>query len=201
MKELDCTQLFDVGERITLSQDFLSRVYNLKSWEQDCINVQKKQGSLEIIEVVPTGVYVAGTKTNWYLGIYNINLYQLEPYRKNSEILYAFASNQVLQGKKRNISTDINSAFIWRDTPEGSDFWIDVKKGKYPKCSEFKKSIETPKENQQETIQNNNNHEIRLQKQKALVVRGTRPEGSRVCSSKHKASIRSRQISYTACHC
>ena len=201
MKEIDCTQLFDIGERITLSSDFLSRVYHSKSWEQDCINVQKKQGSLKIIDVGLTGVYVAGTKINWYLGIYNINLYQLEPYRENPEILYAFANNQVLQGKKRNISTDLNSAFIWRDTPEGSDFWIDVKKGKYPKYPESKKSIETLKENQQEIIQNNNSHEIRLQKQKALIVRGTRPEGNRICSSKHKASIRSGQISYTACHC
>ena len=41
MKELDCTQLFDVGERITLSSDFLSRTYTSDSWEQDCINVQK----------------------------------------------------------------------------------------------------------------------------------------------------------------
>ena len=201
MANLDYTKLFDVGEKVTLSSDFLSYNYNLKSWEQDCINVQKKQGSLKIIEVGPTGVYVAGTKINWYLGIYDINLHQLEPYRENPEILYAFANNQVLQGKKRNISTDIRSAFIWRDTPEGSDFWIAISKGEHPEYPESKKPIETSKENQQETIQNNNNYVIRLQKQKVLVVRGTRPEGNRICSSKHKASIRSGQISYTACHC
>lgn len=200
MKKLDYTKLFDVGEKVTLSSDFLSHNYHRNSWEQDCINVQEKQGSLEIIEVDQHSIRIKGTIDGWYLGISNINLHQLEPYKNNYEILYAFANNQVLQGRKRNISTDINSAFIWRDTPEGSDFWINIKKGKHPEYPESKKSIETSKENKQ-TVQNNNNHEIRLQKQKALVVRGTRPEGSRICSSKHKASIRSRQISYTACHC
>ena len=201
MKNLDCTKLFDVGEKITLSSDFLSHTYTSDSWEQDCINTQIKQGSLEIINVNLYDIRIKGIIGNWTLGISDIYLYQLEPYKDNYETLYAFANNQVLQGKKRNISIDLHSAFIWRDTPEGSDFWIDVKKGKHPEYPESKKSIETSKENQQETIQNNNSHEIRLQKQKALVVRGTRPEGNRVCSSKHKASIRSGQISYTACHC
>ena len=201
MEILDYKKLFEVGEEITLSSDFISRIYSSTSWEQDCINVQKKCGSLKIKHVYSGSILVEGTRSNWQLTLHNINLYQLEPYRENPEILYAFANNQVLQGKKRNISIDLHSAFIWRDTPEGSDFWIDVKKGKHPEYPESKKSIETSKENQQETIQNNNSHEIRLQKQKALVVRGTRPEGNRICSSKHKASIRSGQISYTACHC
>ena len=201
MKELDYTKLFDVGEKVTLSSDFLSCVYHRNSWEQDCINTQKKQGLLEIIEVDYHNIKIKGITGDWYLGISNINLHELESYKEDHEILYAFANNQVLQGKKRNISTCLSSAFTWRDTPEGSDFWIAIEEGKHPEYPESKKPIETSKENQQETIQNNNNHEIRLQKQKALVVRGTRPEGNRVCSSKHKASIRSGQISYTACHC
>ena len=199
METIDYKKLFEVGAEITLSSDFISRTYSSISWEQDCINVQKKCGSLKIKHVYSGSILVEGTRSNWQLTLHNINLYQLEPYRENPEILYAFANNQVLQGKKRNISTDINSAFIWKDTPEGSDFWIDVKKGKYFKCPELKESVETQKENQQTT--QNNNHEIRLQKQKATIIRGTRPKGSRICSSKHKASIRSRQISYTACHC
>ena len=200
MKEPDYTKLFDVGENISLSSDFLDRYYSPDSWEQDCINVQKKQGSLKIIEVGPTGVYVAGTKINWYLGIYNINLYQLEPYKENPEILYAFADNQAKQGKKRNVSFPLIMAFDWKFTPEGYDFWRKINNNIDNNNSKSKKPIETLKENQQETIQNNN-YEIRLQKQKAIVIRGTRPKGSRVCSSKHKASIRSGQISYTACHC
>lgn len=200
MEKLDYTKLFDVGEKVTLSSDFLSHNYHRNSWEQDCINVQEKQGSLEIIEVDQYSIRVKGTIDGWYLGITNINLHGLEHYKENPEILYAFANNQVLQGKKRNISTPLMFAFTWYDTPEGEKFWLDITEGRYPEYPESKKSIETSKENQQ-TVQNNNNHEIRLQKQKALVVRGTRPEGSRICSSKHKASIRSRQISYTACHC
>ena len=197
MKNLDCTKLFDVGERITLSSDFLSHTYTSDSWEQDCINTQIKQGSLEIINVNLYDIRIKGIIGNWTLGISDIYLYQLEPYKDNYEILYAFANNQTRQGKKRNIGYPLYDAFEWKNSLEGYDFWKDIDTGKYPKSKE---SIETQKENQQ-TTQNNNNYEIRLQKQKALVVRGTRPEGNRVCSSKHKASIRSGQISYTACHC
>lgn len=200
METLDYKKLFDVGARITLSSDFLSHTYTSDSWEQDCINTQIKQGSLEIINVNLYDIRIKGTIGNWTLGISDIYLYQLEPYKDNYEILYAFANNQARENKKRNISTALSLAFSWKNTPEGSSFWMAISTGKYPKCPESKKSIETSKENQQETTQNNN-HEIRLQKQKALVVRGTRPEGNRICSSKHKASIRSGQISYTACHC
>ena len=74
MENLDCRKLFDIGAKITLSSDFISRTYSSTSWEQDCINVQKKQGSLEILEVKPVGIYIAGTKVKWYLEISNINL-------------------------------------------------------------------------------------------------------------------------------
>ena len=201
METIDYKKLFEVGAEITLSSDFISRTYSSTSWEQDCINIQKKCGSLKIKHVYSGSILVEGTRSNWQLTLHNINLYQLEPYKENSEILYAFANNQARENKKRNISTALSLAFSWKDTPEGSGFWISISTGKYPKYPEFKEPIETSKENQQETIQNNNSHEIRLQKQKALVVRGTRPKGGRICSSKHKASIRSRQISYTACHC
>ena len=199
MEILDYKKLFEVGEEITLSSDFISRTYSSTSWEQDCINVQKKCGSLKIKHVYSGSILVEGTRSNWQLTLHNINLYQLEPYKENSEILYAFANNQARENKKRNISTALSLAFSWKDTPEGSSFWIAISIGKYPKCPELKESVETQKENQQTT--KNNNHEIRLQKQKATIIRGTRPKGSRICSSKHKASIRSRQISYTACHC
>ena len=200
METIDYTKLFEVGVRITLSSDFITRPYTSNSWEQDCINTQKKYGSLQITKVKPTGIYIEGIRAVWFLTISCINLYQLEPYRENPEILYAFADNQVKEGKKRNLSTALSLAFSWKDTKEGSSFWIAISTGKYPKCPESKEPVETQKETKQ-TTQNNNNHEIRLQKQKAAIVRGTRPKGSRVCSSKHKASIRSRQISYTACHC
>ena len=201
METIDYKKLFDVGEKITLSSDFLSHTYTSDSWEQDCINTQIKQGSLEIINVNLYDIRIKGIIGNWTLGISDIYLYQLEPYKDNYEILYAFANNQARQGKKRNISVHLAHAFTWKDTPEGAEFWVAISKGGHLEYPESKKSIETSKENQQETIQNNNSHEIRLQKQKALVVRGTRPEGNRICSSKHKASIRSGQISYTACHC
>lgn len=201
MEKLDYTKLFDVGERVTLSSDFLDRYYSSDSWEQDCIDTQRKQGSLEIIEVDRRNVRIKGTKENWYLGISNINLYQLEPYKENPEILYAFADNQAKQSKKRNVSFPLIMAFDWKFTPEGYDFWRKINNNIDNNNSKSEKSIENSNKNQQETIQNNNNHEIRLQKQKATIIRGTRPEGNRICSSKHKASIRSGQISYTACHC
>lgn len=200
METIDYKKIFEVGAEITLSSGFLNRTYSSDSWEQDCINVQKKYGSLKIKHVYSGSILVEGTRSNWQLTIHNINLYQLEPYKENPEILYAFAKNQARENKKKNISTALSLAFSWKDTPEGSSFWISISTGKYPKCPEFKEPVETQKENQQ-TTQTNNNHEIRLQKQKATFVRGTRPKGSRICSSKHKASIRSRQISYTACHC
>ena len=197
MKLLDCTQLFDIGEKITLSSDFLDRYYGPDYWQQDCINTQNKQGALEIIKVDHYNIRIKGTTGNWYLGLSDIDLYQLNSYKDNYETLYAFAKNQVLQGKKRNISSPLLNAFDWGVTSEGYDFWKTIFSGKHPK---IKESIETSNKNQQQTTQNNN-HEIRLQKQKATIIRGTRPEGDRICSSKHKASIRSGQISYTACHC
>ena len=197
MENLDCTKLFDVGEKITLSSDFLSQIYDSNSWQQDCIDAQRKNGPLKITKVKSTGIYVEGTRDNWFLTIDRINLYHLEPYRKNPKILYAFADNQVQQGNKRNISCPLYNAFMLKKSLEGYDFWKNILTGKYLKSEE---SIKNSYKNQQ-TTQNNNNHEIRLQKQKATIIRGTRPEGSRICSSKHKASIRSGQISYTACHC
>ena len=198
MENLDYTKLFDVGERVTLSSDFLDYYYSPDSWEQDCINAQTKYGSLKIKEVRQGNIKVEGIKSNWSLQLYCINLYQLEPYRDNHEVLYTFANNQAEQGRKRNVSHPLNKAFNWNNTPERYDFWEDIYTGKYPKSKE---SIKTLNNNQQEITQNNNNHEIRLQKQKASIIRSTRPEGSRIRSSEHKASIRSRQISYTACHC
>ena len=197
---LDYRKLFDVGEKITLSPDFYNHIYVDNSWQQDCINAQKKYGFLKIVSVEQNYIEVEGVKSTWALTLPNINLYQLEPYKDNYEILYAFADNQARLGKKRNISCPLHEAFIWQNTLEGYTFWDNIFSGKYLKSKEFKEFIETSKETKQ-TIQNNNNHEIRLQKQKASIIRGTRPEGNRIRSSKHKASIRSGQISYTACHC
>ena len=199
METIDYKKLFEVGARITLSSDFLNRTYSSASWEQDCINVQKKCGSLKIKYVYSGSILVEGTRSNWQLTLHNINLYQLESYKEDPKILYAFADNQARQGKERNVSFPLSMAFNWKSTPEGYDFWRKINNNIDNDNSKSEKSIETPKENQQTT--QNNNHEIRLQKQKATIIRGTRPEGSRICSSKHKASIRSRQISHTACHC
>ena len=197
---LDYRKLFDVGEKITLSPDFYNRIYADNSWQQDCINAQKKYGSLKIINVDHNYIEVKGIESTWALTLPNINLYQLEPYRENSEILYAFAKNQSNNLQTKNLSCPLSSAFNWMDSPEGFDFFFFFSNG--TKINSFvikenKKSLN----NNQQSIKNSNNHEIRLQKQKATIIRGTRPKGSRICSTKHKASIRSRQISYTACHC
>lgn len=197
---LDYRKLFDVGEKITLSPDVYNQIYTDNSWQQDCINAQKKSGSLKIISVKQNYIEVKGVKNTWVLTLSNINLYQLEPYKENSEILYAFAKNQYDNLKSKNLSCPLVSAFDWTNTPEGFDFWVNIANGIKINSSEIKENNNSLNNNQQQ-IKNSNNHEIRLQKQKATIIRGTRPKGSRICSTKYKASIRSRQISYTACHC
>ena len=197
---LDYRKLFDVGEKITLSPDFYNHTYADNSWQQDCINAQKKYILLKIIEVDQNYIKVEGIKSTWALTLSNINLYQLEPYKENSEILYAFAKNQYDNLKSKNLSCPLISAFDWTNTPEGFDFWVNIANGIKINNLEIKENNNSLNNNQQQ-IKNSNNHEIRLQKQKATIIRGTRPKGSRICSTKHKASIRSRQISYTACHC
>ena len=197
---VDYKKLFDVGEKITLSPDFYNHIYADNSWQQDCINAQKKYGFLKIIDVDQNYIQVEGVKSTWALTLPNINLYQLEPYKENFEILYAFAKNQYDNLKSKNLSCSLVSAFDWTNSPEGFDFWLNIANGTKINSSEIKENNNSLNKNQQ-SIKNSNNHEIRLQKQKATIIRGTRPKGSRICSTKHKASIRSRQISYTACHC
>lgn len=202
---IDYRKLFDVGEKITLSPDFYNHIYADNSWQQDCINAQKKYGSLKIIDVDQNYIEVKGVKNTWALTLPNINLYQLEPYKENLEILYAFAKNQSNNSQIKNLSCSLSSAFKWMDTPEGFDFWVNIANGTKINSSEIKENKSFLNENSlnknQQLIKNSNSHEIRLQKQKAIIIRGTRPKGSRICSTKHKASIRSRQISYTACRC
>ena len=204
---LDYRKLFDTGEKITLSPDFYNHIYADNSWQQDCINAQKKYGFLKIVGVEQNYIEVEGVKSTWALTLPNINLYQLEPYKENFEILYAFAKNQYDNLKSKNLSCPLVSAFDWTNSPEGFDFWVNIAnstKINSPKIKENKNSLDNNQQltnNNQQSIKNNNSHEIRLQKQKATIIRGTRPKGSRICSTKYKASIRSRQISYTACHC
>ena len=205
---LDYRKLFDVGEKITLSPDFYNHIYADNSWQQDCINAQKKYGFLKIVGVEQNYIEVEGVKSTWTLTLPNINLYQLESYKENLKILYAFAKNQYDNLKSKNLSCPLVSAFDWTNSPEGFDFWLNIAYGTKINSSEIKennnslnKNQQSIKNNNQQSIKNSNNHEIRLQKQKATIIRGTRPKGSRICSTKHKASIRSRQISYTACYC
>ena len=200
MKVPDYKELFSVGQKITLSSNFINNIYSPDSWEQDCINAQKEYGSLKIIKVNSDTIEVEGLENNWLLLLDYINLYQLEPYKENPEILYAFAKNQYNNLKTKNLSCSLCSAFNWTDSPEGFDFWVNICNGTKINSPEIKENKNSLNNNQQ-PIKNNNNHEIRLQKQKATIIRSTRPKGSRICSTKHKASIRSRQISYTACHC
>lgn len=197
---LDYRKLFDIGEKITLSSDFYNHIYADNSWQQDCINAQKKYGFLKIVSVEQNYIEVEGVKSTWALTLPNINLYQLEPYKENFEILYAFTKNQYNNLKSKNLSCSLVSAFDWTNSPEGFDFWLNIANGTKINSSKIKENKNSLNKNQQ-LIKNSNNHEIRLQKQKATIIRGTRPKGSRICSTKHKASIRSRQISYTACHC
>ena len=215
-RAINYRKIFSVGEKITLSERFLSCIYDPGSWYLDCIDTQKRDGSLTIERVDSDYIRVKGTRGTWALDIHDINLYELEPYRGNTfyfaELLCAFANNQDKQAhrfgktRNRNVSTPLSSAFSWASTPEGYDFWKCVSKGEAPDYSKLKEKETVSNQNQQETTQNINNknvsnHEIRLQKQKAVIIRGKRPEGSRICYSKYKASIRSGQISYTACHC
>ena len=222
MEHLDYRKLFDVGAEITLSRKFYKDVEREEKecmmgclpWKEECIKMQRAQGHLKVVEVNKNYIKVKGCGYNdWMLCIDYINLHQLEPYRDNDnfDILYAFANNQAAQHYKRNLSVPLENAFSWKCTPEGADYWgkvFDGKKIVFKKSDShipIKENKETTNKSKQEpiqeTIQNNNNHEIRLQKQKAVVIRGTRPKGNRICCSEHKVTIRSRQISYKACHC
>ena len=200
MEVPDYKELFSVGQKITLSSNFINNIYSPDSWEQDCINTQKEYGSLKIIKVNSDTIEVEGLEHSWFLLLDHINLYQLEPYKENPEILYAFAKNQYNNLQTKNLSCPLCSAFNWTDSLEGFDFWVNIANGTKVNSFEIKENKNSLNNNQQ-PIKNSNSHEIRLQKQKATIIRGTRPKGSRICSTKHKASIRSRQISYTACHC
>ena len=222
MEHLDYRKLFDVGAEITLSRKFYKDVEREEKecmmgclpWKEDCIKMQRAQGHLKVVEVKQNYIKVKGCGYNdWMLCLDYINLHQLEPYRDNDnfDILYAFANNQAAQHYKRNLSVPLENAFSWKCTPEGADYWDKVFDGKkivFKKSDShipIKENKETTNKSKQEpiqeAIQNKNNHEIRLQKQKAVVIRGTRPKGSRICCSEHKVTIRSRQISYKACHC
>ena len=217
MEYPDYRKLFDVGVEITLSRKFYKDVKSHelddlngcpRLWTVDCINTQEEQGHLKIVDVRQNYIKVKA-KNTWMLFIDYINLYHLERYRDNNEILYAFANNQAAQRHKRNLSVPLSNAFTWKHTPEGADFWVNVLAGKKIDLKKSDSPIKENKENTnkskqeqiQEPIQNNNNHEIRLQKQKAVVIRGTRPKGSRIRCSEHKVTVRSGQISYKACHC
>ena len=221
MEKLDYRKLFDVGVKITLSSAFLNDNYNAYSQLiKDCINIQTRDGSLTVVDVCESHILVQGTDNNCRLYIDDINLYELEylkDYYFDSDyysLLYDFTENQKRQCGRRNISTTLRRAFFWANTPEGNEYWKKI----YNECIKYKYSSKLKEEeeedisnqNQQETTQdttqninnkNVSNHEIRLQKQKAVSIRGKRPEGSGICYSKYKASIRSGQISYTACHC
>ena len=195
MANIDYRKVFDIGAKVTLAEHIVDNVrINPRAplWQKDCFNAQNSKEGLVIRNVGEDFVQVQSKFSIWTLGIGDLNLRQLRQYIDKPEILYAFAENQATRSKPRNICEDLDTAFLWRKTPEGEGFWSSVYEGG---------KVEYPnKKESQQTNQNTNNHEIRLQKQKSLVSHGGRPEGTRVRSTKHKASIRSRQISNTACH-
>ena len=195
MANIDYRKVFDIGAKVTLAEHIVDNVrINPRAplWQKDCFNAQNSKEGLVIRNVGEDFVQVQSKFSSWTLGIGDLNLRQLRQYIDKPEILYAFAENQATRSKPRNICEDLDTAFLWRKTPEGEGFWSSVYEGG---------KVEYPnKKESQQTNQNTNNHEIRLQKQKSLISHGGRPEGTRVRSTKHKASIRSRQISNTACH-
>ena len=196
MAHIDCRKVFDVGAKVTIAKrivDNFNQDYTFApAWEKDCIGAQNSEDGLVVTHVYDEFIVVKGESGNNLVTIASLNLNQLEKYIDKPEILYAFADNQARLGKLRNICEELDTAFRWIETPEGEGFWGDILLGR---------EVEYPnKKESQQTNQNTNNHKIRLQKQKSLVSHGGRPEGTRVRSTKHKASIRSRQISHTACH-
>lgn len=196
MAHIDYRKVFDIGAKVTLSQrivdNFNGKYTFVPAWETDCMVAQNSEDGLVVTHVYDEFIIVKGASEDYIVTINDLNLNQLEKYIDKPEILYAFADNQARCGKLRNICQELNTAFRWIETPEGEGFWGDILLGREVEYTNEKES--------QQTNQNTNNHEIRLQKQKSLISHGGRPEGTRVRSTKHKASIRSRQISNTACH-
>lgn len=196
MPHIDCRKVFDIGAKVTLSQrivdNFNPNYIFIPACEKDCMDAQNSEDGLIVTHVYDEFIVVKAESEHHIITITTLNLHQLEKYIDKPEILYAFADNQARRGKLRNICEDLDTAFPWSRTPEGEEFWCSIRNGEKVEYPSIKES--------QQTNQNTNNHEIRLQKQKSLISHGGRPEGTRVRSTKHKASIRSRQISNTACH-
>ena len=195
MAHIDYRKVFDIGAKVTLAERIVNNVKTnprAPLWQKDCFDAQNSKEGLVIRNVGEDFVQVQSKFYSWTICIGDLNIRQLRQYIDIPEILYAFAENQAIRNKPRNICEDLDTAFLWRKTPEGEGFWSSIYNG-------IKVEYQNKKESQQ-TNQNTNNHEIRLQKQKSLIHHGGRPEGTRVRSTKHKASIRSRQISNTACH-
>ena len=164
MAHIDCRKVFDVGAKVTLSQrivdNFNPKYIFAPAWEKDCIDAQNSEDGLVVTHVYDEFIVVKGASEHHIVAIASLNLNQLEKYIYRPEILYAFADNQDRRGKLRNICEDLSTAFRWIETPEGEGFWGDILLGREVEYPNIKES--------QQTNQNTNNHEIRLQKQKSL---------------------------------
>lgn len=85
--------------------------------------------------------------------------------------------------------SDIIYFIVWDQTPEGTDFWFE-------KWSYYNTSVNVEKLKQPYKIEN---HEIKLQRKKSTVIRGTVPEGSITRGRKRKVAITVGYLSNTVC--
>lgn len=77
----------------------------------------------------------------------------------------------------------------WSNTPEGYDFWNA--RWEYYNSDTYSKTLKQPNKKE--------NHEIKLQRKKSTVIRGTVPEGSITRGRKRKVTITVGYLSNTIC--
>ena len=101
----------------------------------------------------------------------------------------------------KDVSSIILSGFIWNNTPEGNIYWDRL--SKYYQGSISKEKLKTSLTQTDikylETQIKTENYEIKLQRKKSIVIRGTVPEGSITCGRKRKTSIAVGYLSNSVC--
>lgn len=100
-----------------------------------------------------------------------------------------------------DISTIIFGGFPWNNTPEGGNYWNYQSKyyeGSISK-EELKKLLTQTDIKYLETQIKTENHEIKLQRKKSIVIRGTVPEGSITRGRKRKVTITVGYLSNSVC--
>lgn len=104
---------------------------------------------------------------------------------------YPFSSLIDIDKFKKSIG-DLIDEINWTETPEGFQFWNE-------KCQYYDSISDSEILKHQEQPYKTKNHEIKLQRKKSTVIRGTVPEGSITRGRKRKVTITVGHLSNSVC--